>query len=81
VRSSRWQLIAYAGGGRELYDVRSDPYPRPGVARSGFRVFGDEFGRDGGAELKRLVGLVVDRGDVEGVEEVGEIVGGGGAEG
>jgi hypothetical protein len=47
------------------------------------RVFrlGDEFGRDGGAELERLVGLVVDRGDVEGVEQVGELVEGYGAEG
>jgi len=30
---------------------------------SGVFVFGDEFGGDGGAELERLVGLVVDRGE------------------
>jgi N-acetylglucosamine-6-sulfatase len=34
VRTSRWKLIAYAGGGRELYDVRSDPNELRNVARS-----------------------------------------------
>jgi hypothetical protein len=31
-----------------------------------------ELGGDGGGELECVVGLVVDDGDVEGVEEVGE---------
>ena len=56
-------------------------YPRPGLARSGFFVLGNELGRDRGGEFERAVGLVVDGGHVEGLEELDEFFGFGGLEG
>jgi N-acetylglucosamine-6-sulfatase len=32
VRTSQWKLIVYAGGERELYNIRSDPHERNNVA-------------------------------------------------